>query len=179
MPEVVRKWADQFWNRLIVIHMDNFLVVDDERNMRTLVARVLAQEPVELNGAGTGKEGLQMADEVDPDVVLLDLRLPDMDGMDVLRTIKGRYPHVAVIIITGYGQIPSAVEAMKSGAADYLEKPFEHLDKLKLAVSRALEEVRPKRELRRLHGLQQNQYRLDQLSRDPASTRPLRHRIRK
>ena len=91
-----------------------------------------------------------MVDEVSPDVVLLDLRLPDMDGMDVLRTLKGRYPEVAVIIITGFGQIQSAVEAMKAGASDYLEKPFEHLEKLKLAVSRALDEVRAKREIRRL-----------------------------
>ncbi len=159
--------------------MDNVLVVDDERNIRTLVSRVLAQDQMEVHGAGTGKDGLQMADEVDPDVVLLDLRLPDMDGMDVLRTLKSRYPHVAVIIITGYGQIQSAVEAMKSGAADYLEKPFEHLEKLKLAVSRALDEVRAKRELRRLHGLAEKQYSADQLVGESESTRSLRDLIGK
>jgi DNA-binding NtrC family response regulator len=159
--------------------MDNILVVDDERNIRALVSRVLSQDPIEVHGAGTGKDGLQMADEVDPDVVLLDLRLPDMDGMDVLRTLKSRYPHVAVIIITGFGQIQSAVEAMKSGAADYLEKPFEHLEKLKLAVTRALEEVRAKREVRRLHGLQEKQYRVDQLIGDSDSTRGLRELIGK
>jgi DNA-binding NtrC family response regulator len=159
--------------------MDNILVVDDERNIRTLVSRVLSQDPIEVHGAGTGKDGLQMADEVDPAVVLLDLRLPDMDGMDVLRTLKSRYPHVAVIIITGFGQIQSAVEAMKSGAADYLEKPFEHLEKLKLAVTRALEEVRAKREVRRLHGLQEKQYRVDQLIGDSDSTRGLRELIGK
>jgi DNA-binding NtrC family response regulator len=157
--------------------MDNILVVDDERNIRALVARVLAQDQIEVHGAGTGKEGLQMADEVDPDVVLLDLRLPDMDGLDVLRTLKSRYPHVAVIIITGFGQIQSAVEAMRSGAADYLEKPFEHLEKLKLAVSRALEEVRAKREIRRLHGLQEKQYRVDQLVGESELTRNLRDLI--
>ncbi len=118
--------------------MDNILVVDDERNIRTLCSRVLAGDQIELHGVGTGKEGLQTADEVSPDVVLLDLRLPDMDGIDVLRALKGRHPETAVIIITGFGQIQSAVEAMKAGATDYLEKPFEHLDKLKLAVSRAL-----------------------------------------
>jgi two-component system response regulator AtoC len=159
--------------------MDNILVVDDERNIRTLVSRVLAQDQLEVHGAGTGKEGLQMADEVDPDVVLLDLRLPDMDGMDVLRTLKGRYPHVAVIIITGFGQIQSAVEAMRSGATDYLEKPFEHLEKLKLAVGRALEEVRARREIRRLHGLQEKQYRVDQLIGDSESTKSLRDLIGK
>jgi two-component system, NtrC family, response regulator AtoC len=159
--------------------VDNVLVVDDERNIRTLVARVLGQDQVEVQGAGTGKEGLQMADEVSPDLVLLDLRLPDMDGMDVLRTLRNRHPEVAVIIITGFGQIQSAVEAIKVGATDYLEKPFEHLEKLKLAVSRALDEARAKRELRRLHGLQEKQYGVDQIIGDSEPTRTLRDLIHK
>ena len=159
--------------------MDNVLVVDDERNIRALVARVLGQDQVEVHGAATGKEGLQMADEVSPDLVLLDLRLPDMDGMDVLRALRSRYPEVAVIIITGFGQIQSAVEAIKVGATDYLEKPFEHVEKLKLAVGRALDEVRAKREIRRLHGLQEKQYGVDQIIGDSEPTRSLRDLIRK
>ena len=159
--------------------MDNVLVVDDERNIRALVARVLGQDQVEVQGAATGKEGLQMADEVSPDLVLLDLRLPDMDGMDVLRALRTRYPEVAVIIITGFGQIQSAVEAIKVGATDYLEKPFEHVEKLKLAVGRALDEVRAKREIRRLHGLQEKQYGVDQIIGDSEPTRSLRDLIRK
>src|SRR5882724_9919102 len=143
--------------------MDNILVVDDERNIRTLCSRVLAGDQIEVHGVGTGKEGLQTADDVSPDLVLLDLRLPDMDGIDVLRALKGRHPETAVIIITGFGQIQSAVEAMKAGATDYLEKPFEHLDKLKLAVARSLEEVRARREIHRLHRLQEKEYRVDQL----------------
>ena len=159
--------------------MDNVLVVDDERNIRALVARVLGQDQVEVHGAATGKEGLQMADEVSPDLVLLDLRLPDMDGMDVLRALRSRYPEVAVIIITGFGQVQSAVEAIKVGATDYLEKPFEHVEKLKLAVGRALDEVRAKREIRRLHGLQEKQYGVDQIIGDSEPTRSLRDLIRK
>ncbi len=159
--------------------MDNILVVDDERNIRTLCSRVLAGDQIEVHGVGTGKEGLQTADEVSPDLVLLDLRLPDMDGIDVLRALKGRHPETAVIIITGFGQIQSAVEAMKSGATDYLEKPFEHLDKLKLAVSRALEEVRARREIQRLHRLQEKEYRVDQLIGESEGTRRLRDLIGK
>ena len=159
--------------------MDNVLVVDDERNIRALVARVLGQDQVEVHGAATGKEGLQMADEVSPDLVLLDLRLPDMDGMDVLRALRTRYPEIAVIIITGFGQIQSAVEAIKVGATDYLEKPFEHVEKLKLAVARALDEVRAKSEIRRLHGLQEKQYGVDQIIGDSEPTRTLRDLIRK
>ena len=159
--------------------MDNILVVDDERNIRTLCSRVLAGDQIEVHGVGTGKEGLQTADEVSPDLVLLDLRLPDMDGIDVLRSLKGRHPEIAVIIITGFGQIQSAVEAMKAGATDYLEKPFEHLDKLKLAVSRALEEVRARREIQRLHRLQEKEYRVDQLIGESEGTRRLRELIGK
>jgi two-component system, NtrC family, response regulator AtoC len=159
--------------------MDNILVVDDERNIRTLCSRVLAGDQIEVHGVGTGKEGLQTADEVSPDLVLLDLRLPDMDGIDVLRALKGRHPDTAVIIITGFGQIQSAVEAMKAGATDYLEKPFEHLEKLKLAVSRALEEVRARREIQRLHRLQEKEYRVDQLIGESEGTRRLRELIGK
>jgi two-component system, NtrC family, response regulator AtoC len=159
--------------------MDNILVVDDERNIRTLCSRVLAGDQIEVHGVGTGKEGLQTADEVSPDLVLLDLRLPDMDGLEVLRVLKGRHAETAVIIITGFGQIQSAVEAMKAGATDYLEKPFEHLDKLKLAVARALEEVRAKREIQRLHRLQEKEYRVDQLIGESEGTRRLRDLISK
>ena len=159
--------------------MDNILVVDDERNIRTLCSRVLAGDQIEVHGVGTGKEGLQTADEVSPDLVLLDLRLPDMDGLEVLRALKARHAETAVIIITGFGQIQSAVEAMKAGATDYLEKPFEHLDKLKLAVARALEEVRARREIQRLHRLQEKEYRIDQLIGDSESTRRLRELISK
>src|SRR5712692_1354470 len=111
--------------------MDSVLIVDDEKNIRALVARVLVQDQIEVHTAATGKEGVEIADDVSPDLVLLDLKLPDTDGIQVLRELKTRHPEVAVIIITAFGQIESAVAAMKSGATDYLEKPFEHLDKLR------------------------------------------------
>jgi DNA-binding NtrC family response regulator len=157
--------------------MDSVLVIDDERNIRTLVSRVLGQEQIEVHSAGTGKEGLELVDEVSPDVVLLDLRLPDTDGIQVLRELKARYPDTGVIIITAFGQIETAVAAMKSGASDYLEKPFEHLDKLRLAVGRALDEVRARRELSRLHGQEAGKYRADQIIGDSRATRQLREMI--
>src|SRR3970040_2351397 len=120
--------------------MDRVLVIDDEKNVRALLTRILSQDEVDVHTAGTGAEGLQLADEVDPDVVLLDLRLPDADGMDLLKTLRARRPDTAVIIITAYGQIPSAVEAMKHGATDYLEQPFHALDTLRLSVSLVLHE---------------------------------------
>ncbi|MBI4011927.1 MAG: sigma-54-dependent Fis family transcriptional regulator [Candidatus Rokubacteria bacterium] len=158
--------------------MDSVLVIDDEKNVRALLTRILSQDQVEVHTAGTGAEGLQLADEVDPDVILLDLRLPDADGMDLLKSLKVRRPDTAVIMITAYGQIPSAVEAMKHGATDYLEKPFEPLDKLRLAVSRVLDEVKARREIQRLHQLQARQYGADRLVGDSEATRQLRQMIR-
>jgi DNA-binding NtrC family response regulator len=153
------------------------LVIDDEKNIRTLVTKVLAQDQIEVHGVGTGKEGLDTADDVSPDLVLLDLRLPDTDGIHVLRELKARHPEISVIMITAFGQIETAVAAMKSGATDYLEKPFEHLDKLRLAVGRALEEVKARREIQRLHGLQEVRYRADQFIGESQATRALRDMI--
>src|SRR5437879_11730474 len=159
--------------------MDNILVADVARNIRTLCARVLAGDQIEVHGVGTGKEGLQTADDVSPDLVLLDLRLPDMDGMEVLRALKVRQPERRFSRCPGFGQIQRAVETRKYGATDYPEMPFEHRDKLKLAVARALEEVRARREIQRLHRLQEKEYRVDQLIGDSDGTRRLRELIGK
>jgi DNA-binding NtrC family response regulator len=158
--------------------MDSVLVIDDEKNVRALLTRILSQDQVEVHSAGTGAEGLQLADEVDPDVILLDIRLPDADGMDLLKTLKSRRADTAVIMITAFGQIPSAVEAMKHGATDYLEKPFEPLEKLRMAVSRVLDEVKARREIHRLHQLQARQYGADRLVGESDATRKLRQMIR-
>jgi two-component system, NtrC family, response regulator AtoC len=154
--------------------MDSILVIDDERNIRSLIGRVLGEDRIEVHSAGTGKEGLELADEVSPDVVLLDLRLPDTDGIQVLRELRTRHPQVGGIIITAFGQVETAVAAMKSGASDYLEKPFAHLDKLRLAVGRALEEVKARREIQRLHGQEAGKY---QIIGDSMATRHLREMI--
>src|SRR5438105_6162459 len=156
--------------------MDTILVIDDERNIRTLVSRVLAQDDVEVHTAGTGKEGLELAEELSPDVSLVDLRLPDMDGIQVVRELKAKHPDSAVIMITAFGHIESAVAAIKTGATDYLEKPFQHLEKLRISVSRALDEVKARREISRLTKREEGKYRTDQLIGEPGSTRRLRGR---
>jgi DNA-binding NtrC family response regulator len=158
--------------------MDSVLIIDDERNVRALLAKILGQDQIEVHTAGTGAEGLQMADDVNPDVVLLDIRLPDANGIDLLKTLKTRHPETAVIMITAFGQIASAVEAMKHGATDYLEKPFEPLDKLRLAIGRVLDEVKARREIHRLHQLQAQQYGADRIVGDSEATRNLRQMIR-
>src|ERR687887_1817396 len=146
-----------------ISEMDTILVIDDGRNIRTLVSRVLAQDDVEVHTAGTGKEGLELAEELSPDVSLVDLRLPDMDGIQVVRELKAKHPDSAVIMITAFGHIESAVAAIKTGATDYLEKPFQHLEKLRISVSRALDEVKARREITRLQGLQEGKYRTNQI----------------
>jgi len=157
--------------------MDSVLVIDDERGIRSLVSRVLGEDHLEVHGSGTGKEGLELADEVSPDVVLVDLRLPDIDGIHVVRELKSKHPETAVIMITAFGHIESAVAAIKSGATDYLEKPFQHLEKLRISVHRALEEVKARREIHRLHKREEGKYRTDGLVGESVSTRRLREII--
>ncbi|HYS06934.1 MAG TPA: sigma-54 dependent transcriptional regulator [Candidatus Dormibacteraeota bacterium] len=158
--------------------MDSVLVIDDEKNIRALLAKVLSQDQVEVYSAGTGAEGMQMADEHEPDLVLLDLRLPDTSGLEVLRLLRARHPEAIVIMMTAFGQVESAVEAIKSGATDYLEKPFDRLDKLRVAVGRALEESRARREIHRLRELQEKMYGADRMVGDSSFTRGLRDLIR-
>src|SRR5260370_20729000 len=110
--------------------MDTILVIDDERNIRTLVSRVLAQDDVEVHTAGTGKEGLELAEELSPDVALVDLRLPDIDGIQVVRELKAKHPDSAVIMITAFGHIASALAAIKTVAPADLENPFPTLQTL-------------------------------------------------
>jgi DNA-binding NtrC family response regulator len=131
--------------------MEQVLVIDDDHATRALLTRVLAQGAVEVHTAQSGNEGLRMADEIGPDVILLDLRLPDLDGLDVLQTLRSRHPESSVIMMTAFGQVERAVEAMRKGATDFLEKPFDHADKLRFSVRRALDEVEARRELRRLN----------------------------
>jgi len=158
--------------------MDSVLVIDDEKNIRALLGKVLSQDQVEVYSAGTGAEGMQMADEHQPDLVLLDLRLPDTSGLEVLRSLKARHPEAIVIMMTAFGQVESAVEAIKSGASDYLEKPFDRLEKLRMAVGRALEESRARREIQRLRELQEKKYGADRLVGESSFTRGLRDMIR-
>lgn len=100
------------------------LVVDDEPIVIKSCDRVLTPEGIEVKGASCGRDGLKFIGEDGFDVVLLDLKMPDIDGIDVLRRVRKVKPDVAVIIITGYPSVGTAVEAMKLGASDYIVKPF-------------------------------------------------------
>jgi DNA-binding NtrC family response regulator len=99
------------------------LVVDDEEVVRLGYRRVLSTDSFRVMAAGNGPEALDLMAGDRFDVVLLDLRMPGMDGLDVLRAIKERWPESEVVVVTGYPSIDSAKEAVKLGAYDYLAKP--------------------------------------------------------
>lgn len=100
------------------------LVVDDEESMRDSCTQVLTKAGYACETASDGAEGLSRIDELDPDVVLLDLKMPGLDGMEVLDRVVNTHPLTVCIIVTGYATIESAVEATKLGAFDFMAKPF-------------------------------------------------------
>jgi len=102
----------------------NIMIIDDEESMRIACAQTLAAEGYRTREAPGGEQGLALCAREAFDTVLLDLRMPGMPGMEVLKKIKELYPATPVVVITGYGTIDVAVEAMKLGAADFIAKPF-------------------------------------------------------
>lgn len=126
------------------------LVVDDERDFLTLIRGSLDSNRYEVWTAKNGEEALKRVRQTPLDLVLADLVMPGMSGMDLLARIKATNPELTVIMITGFGTIETAVEAMRRGAYDYLTKPFEQ-DELQMRVERALERVRLLEERRYLH----------------------------
>ncbi|MFT6916316.1 MAG: two-component system response regulator AtoC [Motiliproteus sp.] len=123
------------------------LVIDDERNLVRSISFSLRDEGMQVNGAYTGSDGLEQARTSMPDVVLLDLGLPDMPGLEVLVKLKAQQPDVPVIMISAHGDTRSAVKAVKVGAIDYITKPFD-LDELVLIIRRCTEHMRTLREIK-------------------------------
>ena len=113
------------------------LIVDDEKNIRMTLSQSLESLGVETDMAGNGEEALTKLKEKDFGLILLDIRMPGMDGMEVLRQVREVRPDIRIIMITAYGTIGSAVEAMKLGAVDFLQKPFDP-EEIRELVSRVL-----------------------------------------
>lgn len=104
--------------------LGKILVVDDEDIVRTSCSRTLVPEGYEVILVKNGFDGLALLEEGPVDLVLTDLKMPEIDGIEILRRIKEKWPQIEVIIITGYQTVDTAVKAIKLGAFDYLEKPF-------------------------------------------------------
>jgi two-component system response regulator AtoC len=116
----------------------SILVVDDERLIRWSLEQQLRREGYSVQSAETGVEALQRIQADSPDLVLLDVRLPDADGVELLGRLRAADPECLVIMMTAHGGVDSAVRAMKLGAQDYVSKPFD-VEELKLAIRKALE----------------------------------------
>lgn len=138
------------------------LIVDDDQAIRTMLERVLTREGYEVVTAFDGEDGVEVANLENPDIVLLDLGLPGIDGIETLRRIKQNEPDIAAIMITAEGSIETAVAAMKAGARNYVTKPF-NTDEIRLLVSETLETVRLRREVNILRSAQRDTFDPDQI----------------
>ena len=117
------------------------LIVDDDELMRSFLATVLGEEGYRVEEARNGNEGLTHLGKADFDLVVTDLRMPDISGLELMREGKKVRPESRWIVITAFGSIGSAVDAMKSGASDYLTKPFRDPDELRHVIGRVLREA--------------------------------------
>ena len=127
----------------------NFLIVDDERSIREACREVAQSLGFNASVAESAEHAYRLLEAQGSDVVLLDLKLPGVGGLEALHQIKARRPDAVVIVVTGYGTIQSAVQAMKSGAYDYVTKPFS-MDELKLLLERVANHLKLKTENRML-----------------------------
>ena len=100
------------------------LVVDDEETTRRLCSDVAAGMGMKVHAAGSAEEALELLDQYPVDIVLTDLKLPETSGLELLKRIRAAHPQIAVLVLTQYGSIDSAVEATRLGALDYVTKPF-------------------------------------------------------
>ncbi|MBV9949794.1 MAG: sigma-54-dependent Fis family transcriptional regulator, partial [Myxococcales bacterium] len=142
--------------------MAKILIVDDQRNMRTTLAMMLRNAAYEVDEAADGEQGAERGATGAYDVVLTDLRMGNKDGIDVLRATKDTHPLTEVILMTAYGTIESAVEAMRLGAFDYIQKPFTEQELL-VKVAKALDNRRLAGEVTFLANEFKDRYRFENI----------------
>lgn len=137
-------------------------IIDDEPVIRDVLSQLLTSEGYEVEISASGEEALEKFPSPSFDAILLDLLMPGLDGIEVLRRIKRIDPLAPVIIITAYGSVESAISAMKIGALDYVQKPFKH-DDLLLAIEKAVERKRLQDENVRLKGELRQRFGFDNI----------------
>lgn len=123
------------------LRSERILVVDDDRPVLSVVTELLREEGHRVDAAETAREALERAARVEPAIVLTDMKMPGEDGLWLLDALRRRHPDVQVVLMTGYGQVDTAVLALRCGAADYLTKPI-RVAQLRASVERALERRR-------------------------------------
>ncbi|MBN1612126.1 MAG: sigma-54-dependent Fis family transcriptional regulator [Polyangiaceae bacterium] len=136
------------------------LVVDDEANARNALAEILREEGYSVETAADGFKGLARFQESLPDLVLTDLKMPGMDGVELLGKVREIEPTMPVIVMTAYGAVDTAIRAMRAGAVDYLTKPI-NTDELLLVADRALDQLHLRREAQALRSQLAERYRFE------------------
>ncbi len=126
------------------------LVIDDDAGIRESLKMTLEYDGYDVAGAATGQEGLALVEREAPDLVLLDLKMPGMDGLDVLTRLHSMLPALPVVMISAHGTGSAGAEATRKGALDFLEKPFESTERLRVTIQNALEQARLRDENRSL-----------------------------
>ncbi|MCE9546440.1 MAG: response regulator, partial [Planctomycetia bacterium] len=117
--------------------MSRLLIVDDEQAICWGIAKLGQSEGHEVHTASSAEEGLLLAEQHPPDAIVLDVRLPGMTGLEAMQHFRQRAGQVPIVVVTAYGDLHTAVEAVKNGAFDYLVKPFD-LDQVQAVLARAL-----------------------------------------
>jgi two-component system NtrC family response regulator/two-component system response regulator HydG len=138
------------------------VVIDDEVNAAAALETLLREDGYDVARAHDARGGLQLLEKTDPDVVLTDLRMPGMDGLELLAKIKQIRPETMVILMTAYGTVKTAVKAMKLGAEDYLSKPID-IEELQVVLEKAVERKGLIEETRSLRARLEHKYRFDNL----------------
>ncbi len=133
------------------------LVVDDDESLRWVTQAQLQQSGYQVDAAANGKEALAKVQETPPDLVITDLMMPGMSGVELLKKIRADYPEIIVILVTAFGSVENAVEAMKAGAYDYITKPV-NMEELRLIVGRGLEHLDLRQEVRNLRSSLDKKY---------------------
>jgi two-component system nitrogen regulation response regulator NtrX len=118
--------------------MEKILIIDDERSIRNTLQEILSLEDFQVSIAENGKEGLAKINSEAPQVVMCDIKMPGMDGIELLETLSSSHPELPIIMISGHGDIETAVESLKKGAFDYLQKPLD-LNRVLVTVRNALD----------------------------------------
>ena len=141
---------------------ERILVVDDEEQMRDLLAKVLERKGFQASVCGDGTEALAFLEKEPVDLVVTDVRMPGLGGMEALRAVKELNPDIVVIIMTAFGSIDQAVQAVKEGAYDYINKPFK-IDEMLLTIEKALDERRLRHEVSALRQELHTRYHFENL----------------
>src|SRR3990170_5082573 len=130
---------------------ENILVVDDDEDILELIERHLSNKGYEVVTAYDGEQALPLLEKVKFDLVITDLKMPKIDGMEVLRKVKEKDPNIEVVILTGHGTMDTVIEALRDGGAfDYLQKPLYNIKQLSFITRKALERKRLRLENQRL-----------------------------